>query len=146
MKKLKNIILLLSLLLCCILFSACSGSDSAKLIGEWRTENLGYYTVTTFREDGSFRSVYTVSDPDMVAIYGISQEMLDSMEHTSYYTPLDEKNMSEEQKQEAKGRSALFIYASREDMEQANTGSVSYYSLDGDVLTMDGCVYTKLDK
>ena len=81
----KNVILTAFILACCFVFAACGKGDANDIIGVWKTENVGYYTITTFNEDGSFGSVYTVSDPQAVEAYGITQEMLDTMKNESYY-------------------------------------------------------------
>ena len=139
----KNVILTAFILACCFVFAACGKGDANDIIGVWKTENVGYYTITTFNEDGSFGSVYTVSDPQAVEAYGITQEMLDTMKNESYYKFVPAKSLSDEEKDEAAGRFAIKIFATREDMESDTNGSMSYYTVDGDTLVLDGCVFAR---
>ena len=149
MKKTKFIALLL-FVLCAFTLVSCNGNEGNDLVGAWRTENVGYYTVTTFKEDGSFNSVYTVSDPQAVEVYGITQEMLDSLSGESFYALVPESQLSTEEKKQAEGRRAIRIFATREEMNSAMNpsasyigGSLSFYTIDGDTLTLDGCIFNR---
>ena len=145
MKKI-SVILLALVLVCSFSLFACSDEKAEGIIGVWKTENVGYYTITTFLEDGSFNSVYTVSDPETVEAYGITQEMLDSMNNQSYYKFVSASELSEEETAEAKGRFVIKIYATREDMDADQGGTCSYYTLEKDTLVLDGCVYNRYEK
>ena len=147
----KTVVLFLVLVFALSLVS-CSGAGPEDIVGVWKTENVGYYTVTTFFEDGSFNSVYTVSDPEAVEAYGITQEVLDSMSSESFYTILPESSLTPEEKELAGGRYAIKVFATREEMESASDGSLSitggstsFYTIDGDTLTLDGCVYNRYE-
>ena len=152
MKKTKIIALVL-FALCAFALCSCNGGNEKDIIGVWRTENVGYYTVTTFKEDGSFNSVYTVSDPEAVEAYGITQEMLDSLSGESFYTFVPESDLTPEEKELAKGRYAIKVFSTREEMEKAldgslsiTGGSMSFYTISGDTLTLDGCVFNRVEE
>lgn len=140
-----------TIFLCSILLVSCSKNKPEDIVGVWRTENVGYYTVTTFRDDGSFSSVYTVSDPTAVEAYGITQEMLDSLSGESFYSFVPEEELTPEEKELAAGRLAIRVFASREEMERSEDGklsivggSLSFYTVEDDKLTLDGCLFERV--
>lgn len=126
-----------------IMLVSCSGGNSSDITGAWRTENVGYYTETTFNEDGTFESVYKISDADKSAIYGISQEMLDAMNSIGYYVPVSKETLTDEELALSTGEFAIKVYPDKVSKEADENYFLSFYDIDGDTLVLDGCVYTK---
>ena len=109
-----KIISLLLVLICAVSLASCKKGGAEDIVGTWKTENVGYYTITTFNEDGSFTSVYTVSDSQAAEAYGITQEILDSMNTESFYAFVPESELTPEEKEAAAGRHAIKVFGSRE--------------------------------
>ena len=147
MKK-RIISLLLGAVLALGVFALCScekKSDAEELIGTWRTDNMGYYTITTFTADGKLRSDYGVSDASKCEAMGLNEEVLDSMDNEIFYKSVTSEELTEEEKNAANGQSAIKTYMTREDMDADENGAVSYYSVKDGTLTIDGCVYTRAE-
>ncbi len=135
--------LVLVLVAVSVTFVSCSGGSSSDITGAWRTENVGYYTETTFNEDGTFESVYKISDADKSAIYGISQEMLDAMNSIGYYVPVSKENLTEEELALSSGEYAIKVYPDKASKDADINYYLSFYDIDGDTLILDGCVYAR---
>ena len=134
---------ILVLLAVSVILVSCSGGESADITGTWRTENVGYYTETTFSEDGTFESIYKVSDEEKSAIYGISQEMLDAMNSIGYYVPVSKEELTEEEIALSTGEFAIKVYPDKASKEADMNYFLSFYDIDKNTLILDGCVYTK---
>lgn len=134
------------LLACCFMLASCSSGKPEDIVGVWKTENVGYYTVTTFNEDNTFYSVYSVSDRETAEAYGITQELLDAMNSEGFYTIVPQGELSDEEKNQADGRFAIRVYATAEDMNTEQNGSLSFYAVNDEALALDGCAYYRIDR
>lgn len=141
----KKFAVILSVLLAVSVLGGCGGKNANQSIcGEWKTENMGYYTVTAFKSDGTFVSEYSLSEKGKNGAFDIDQEVLDSMRTESFYKQVPQSELSEEEKELSGGKNAIKTYASKEDMEADRNGEISFYTLDGDTLTINDSVYTRV--
>ncbi len=142
MKKLKVLGLIAFI---CLIFAACGEKEVPSIIGAWRTDNVGYYTITTFNEDGTYSSVFKITDEEKSALHGLSQDILDAMSHTNYYKQVQINTLSSEEKEMATGDFAIKVYSNKEEMEADINYALSFYTVEDDILNMDGCIYNKCE-
>ncbi|MDP4117735.1 MAG: hypothetical protein Q8873_00885 [Bacillota bacterium] len=126
---------------------SCTGPDGSEaLYGTWKTDNIGYYTVTTFSANGEMHSVYRISDSKISSGYGLTQEILDSMETFGYYKVVKKSEMTPKQKKEAVGKSMIKTYTSKANMKADKDADTAYYKFDGKKLIINDSVYQKYEK
>ena len=73
MKKILGVILAVTIVMSAL--CGCNGVsvEESSLYGTWKTETMGYYTITTFSSDGTLHSVYKLTEGSDGSETGLSQ-------------------------------------------------------------------------
>ena len=137
-KKISAVLVIIMLFAC--VFAGCGSKETADapvnnpIIGKWTGIDEGFEVIYVFNADGTGYSEVFGMKVDITAYSTTDNEITMTTDGTSTIEALFEMSIDE---------IIASGLATEEDLELVTTETFSY-SLDGDVLTIDGTEYTKV--
>ena len=132
--KISAIITLAVLLLC-----GCGAQKPEKaIVGSWFTQANGVGMTVSFSENNIMTVTCNIIDKAATDAAGVNPEIVKAKNITCYYSVEADPDLSlltESEQELLAGKMALSSYLNEEDMKNALTGEILYFTIDGNTLT-----------